>query len=114
MKKTNRPEQPIDVSQLRIVDEPYTDGRSMQATKYDAFFATVQPNKRIQCPRGKAGGLANSLRKWLKKRGHKEPNVRARERCDDDLGGVWWVKEAPAPQSPWAGLQKRAGKGRAA
>ena len=31
-----------------------------------------------------------------------------------DLGGVWWVKEAPAPQSPWAGLQKRAGKGRAA
>ena len=108
MASKNTKDTQIDVAALRVVDEPYTDGRAMQATKYDAFFSTVQPNKRIQCPQGKAGGLANSFRKWLQKRGHKDVVVKSRERCDDGQGGVWWIKEAEKPKTVWRGLEKKA------
>jgi hypothetical protein len=92
--KTNTPENAIDVATLHMTDEPYSDGRDAMRTKYDDFFATVTPNRRIVCPSGKAGGLAASLRKWLTKRGHQGVVVKARERCDDSHGGVWWVQEA--------------------
>jgi hypothetical protein len=36
------------------------------------------------------------------------PIVRARERCDDGLGGVWWIKEAEKPKTVWRGLEKKA------
>ena len=108
MASKNTPDKAIDVSALRVVDEPYTDGRAMQKTKYDEFFSTVQPNKRIQCPEGKAGGLASSFRKWLMKRGHTNPTVKSRERCDDGHGGVWWVKEAEKPKTVWQQLEKKA------
>ena len=108
MASKNTPDARIDVASLRVVDEPYADGRAMQATKYDRFFETVQPNKRIQCPHGKAGGLANSFRKWLQKRGHKDVVVKSRERCEDGLGGVWWIKEAEKPRTVWQQLEKKA------
>lgn len=108
MASKNTPDKQIDVASLRVVDEPYTDGRAMQTTKYDAFFATVQPNKRIQCPAGKASGLASSFRKWLQKRGHKDVLVRSRERCDDGCGGVWWIQEAQKPKTVWQQLEKKA------
>jgi hypothetical protein len=30
--------------------------------------------------------------------------VRARERCNDGEGGVWWIKEAEKPRTVWAGI----------
>lgn len=109
MASKNTPDTRIDVAALRVVDEPYTDGRALQTTKYDAFFATVQPNKRIQCPQGKAGGLANSFRKWLQKGGRKDVVVKSRERCSDGMGGVWWIQEAAKPKTAWVqGLGKKA------
>lgn len=104
MASKNTPDTRIDPNALRIVDEAYTDGRATQATKYDAFFQSVPPNKRIQCPQGKASGLASSFRRWLEKRGHKDVVVRSRERCADGLGGVWWVKEEQKPRTVWAGI----------
>lgn len=104
MASKNTKDTRIDPNALRIVDEAYTDGRATQATKYDAFFQTVPPNKRIQCPQGKAGGLASSFRKWLEKHGNKDAVVRSRERCVDGMGGVWWIKGAKKPCTVWAGI----------
>lgn len=108
MASKNTPDTQIDVATLRILDEPYTDGRATQKTKYDEFFSGVKPNKRIVCPTGKAGGLASSYRKWLMKRGEKSPVVRSRETCEDGDGGVWWIKEAVKPATVWQGMDKKA------
>ena len=67
-----------------------------------------QTNQRMVCPNGSASRLSAQLRNWLEKKGHKEPIVRARERCDDGEGGVWWIKEAEKPKSVWRGLEKKA------
>lgn len=108
MASKNTPDTRIDVSTLRISDEPYIDGRADQKTKYDEFFASVKPNKRIVCPSGKANGLASSFRKWLTKHGEKSPLVKSRETCEDGHGGVWWVKEAVKPATVWCALEKKA------
>ena len=89
---SNKNNTPIDVSTLQIIDEPHKDARIEKKTKYDEFFERVPQNQRIQCPSGKAGGLASCLRKWLIKRGH-NPIIKSRERCDDGLGGVWMVEK---------------------
>ena len=108
MASKNTPDSQIDVTKLRISDDPYNDGRAEQKTKYDEFFASVKPNKRIVCPAGKAGGLASSFRKWLTKRGEKSPVVRSRETCQDGHGGVWWIKEAAKPATLWQPMEKKA------
>lgn len=108
MASKSTPDTGIDVSKLKIVDEPYVDGRSMTVSKYDAFFATVQPEKRIVCPTGRAGGLGSQLRKWLERQGHTKPIVKSRERCADGNGGVWWIKAQEKPKTVWAGLKKAA------
>jgi hypothetical protein len=68
----------------------------------------LKPNQRMVCPNGSASRLSAQLRNWLEKKGHKEPIVRARERCDDGEGGVWWIKEAEKPKTVWRGLEKKA------
>lgn len=109
MASKNTKDTSIDVAALRVIDEPYTDGRALQATKYDAFFPSVRPNQRIQCPAGKASGLASSFRRWLEKRGNKDVVVKSRERCDDSMGGVWWIQAAEKPKTTWVrGLEKKA------
>lgn len=104
----NTQELGIDVSKLRIVDEPYKDGRSLPVSKYEAFFATVEAGKRIVCPTGRAGGLGSQLRKWLERQGHKNAVVKTRERCPDGDGGVWWVETKAAPKTVWQPLKKAA------
>lgn len=108
MASKNTPDTNIDVASLRISDDEYSDGRATQKTKYDEFFASVKPNKRIVCPAGKSGGLASSFRKWLIKRGEKAPIVKSRDKCDDGDGGVWWLKEAVKPATLWQAIEKKA------
>ena len=108
MTKTKNPIQYLDPSTLRIVDEPYKDGRSIPVSKYETIFSALKPNQRMVCPSGSASRLSAQLRNWLEKKGVKEPIVRARERCDDGQGGVWWIKEAEKPKSVWRGLEKKA------
>lgn len=86
----------IDPSSLSIVDEPYEDGRSIVKSKYDGVFGSLNPNQRLACPAGTASRIGAQLKKWLSARGEKDPVVRAKERCKDDRGGVWWIKEVPA------------------
>ena len=108
MKKENRTINFLDPAKLRIVDEPYKDGRATPVSKYETIFSELKPNQRLVCPNGSASRLAAQLRNWLEKKGHKEPIVRARERCDDGQGGVWWIKEAEKPKTVWRGLEKKA------
>lgn len=104
MTKAKNPIQYIDPSKLRIVDEPYKDGRASPVSKYEPVFSAVKPNQRIVCPAGSAARLAAKFRNWLEKKGNKDVIVRARERCDDGQGGVWWIQEAKKPRTVWAGI----------
>ena len=104
MTKAKNPIQYLDPSKLRIVDEPYKDGRATPVSKYEPVFSAVKPNQRIVCPTGSAARLSAQFRNWLEKKGHKDVIVRARERCDDGEGGVWWIQEAKKPRTVWAGI----------
>lgn len=90
---SKNPANVIDPSELSIVDEPYQDGRSLVKSKYDDIFSTLAANQRLVCPAGSASRIAAQLKKWLAVRGEKDPVIRAKERCLDDRGGVWWIKE---------------------
>ncbi len=98
----------IDPSALSIVDEPYTDGRARPVSKYEAVFSQLKPGQRLRCPDGTASRLSAQLKKWLASNGHKNAMVRARERCDDGQGGVWWIKPEEKPKTVWQGLRKAA------
>lgn len=102
MTKAKAPVNHIDPSTLRIVDEPYKDGRSSPVSKYEPIFSKVQPNQRIVCPAGTGSRLAAQFRKWLQNHGNKNVVVRARDRCEDGMGGVWWIKEAEKPRTALA------------
>lgn len=108
MTKTKTPINFLDPSTLRIVDEPYKDGRASPVSKYEAIFSALKPGQRLVCPHGSASRLSAQLRNWLEKKGHKAPQVKSRERCDDGLGGVWWIKEAEKPKTVWRGLGTKA------
>lgn len=108
MTKTKTPINFLDPSTLRIVDEPYKDGRASPVSKYEAIFSALKPGQRLVCQHGSASRLSAQLRNWLEKKGHKNVIVRARERCDDGLGGVWWIQEDPKPKTVWRGLERKA------
>lgn len=108
MTKSKTPVQYLDPATLSIVDEPYKDGRASPVSKYEPIFSIAKPNQRIVCPAGAASRLSAQYRNWLERKGHKEPVVRARERCDDGKGGVWWIKEAEKPKTVWQALEKKA------
>lgn len=98
----------IDPSTHSIVDEPYTDGRARPISKYEAVFSQLKPGQRLRCPDGTASRLSAQLKKWLASEGHKGAIVRARERCDDGQGGVWWMLPEQKPKTVWQGLRKAA------
>lgn len=104
MTMTNR----IDPSTLSIVDEPYTDGRARPISKYEAVFSQLKPGQRLRCPDGTASRLSAQLKKWLASEGHKGAIVRARERCDDGQGGVWWMLPEEKPKTVWRDLERKA------
>lgn len=108
MTKAKNPISFIDPSTLRIVDEPYKDGRATSVSKYEPIFSALKPNQRMVCPAGSGSRLAAQLKQWLANKGHKSPVVRARERCDDGLGGVWWIQEAKKPKTVWQDLERKA------
>ncbi len=98
----------IDPSALSIVDEPYTDGRARPISKYEAIFSELPQNQRLRCPDGTASRLSAQLKKWLAGKGHKGAIVRAKERCDDGQGGVWWMLPEEKPRTVWQELRKAA------
>ena len=108
MTKAKNPIQYLDPSTLRIVDEPHKDGRASPVSKYESIFSALKPGQRLVCPHGSASRLSAQLRNWLEKKGVKEPIVRARERCDDGEGGVWWIQEAAKPKTVRRGLERKA------
>ena len=111
----------IDPASLKIVDEAYVAERPPQGSKYDEIFSKLKQGQRLVCGAGHAGRLSQQLRVWLRQRGIDAPLVRCKERCNDGLGGVWWLgqkEEQPAKpvklktkfagRNPFAQLEKRA------
>jgi hypothetical protein len=84
----------INASCLYVVDEPFEEARSAPPSKYEEVFMQMEANKRLVCAPDEAPKLKSALEKWLIRRGEKEPVCRARSRCKDGNGGVWWLKEA--------------------
>ena len=85
------PNTQIDLSTLYITDEPFSESHPVQGSKYDEIFSKLPKNQRLVCATGQAARISQGLRKWLEKRGHEAAVVRAKERCDDGKGGVWWL-----------------------
>lgn len=106
----------IDVTKLTIDDTPYTDGRATPESKFEPIFSKLPVGRRLVCQPGDAARISATLKKWLEKKGRKAPIVRARERCEDGMGGVWWLghKDAEKPKTklvginPFSQLDKRA------
>jgi hypothetical protein len=71
MTKAKNPIQYLDPSTLRIVDEPYKDGRASPVSKYESIFSALKPNQRMVCPARISSRLSAQLRNWLEKKGHK-------------------------------------------
>ena len=96
---TKKTTAPIDPDSLHITDEEFVDAPRIASSKYDAIFAKLRPGQRLVCPPGVAARLAQTLRVWLQKRGHRPPLVKNRNLCQDGMGGVWWLgaKEQAAP-----------------
>jgi len=110
------------ISDLTLTDEPFISNRPRYGSKYDEFFATISPNKRIKMPTEQVHAVSQSLRHWLRKN-KKQGVVTAISKADDGMGGVWWIIEAPkakqAPKEPkpvprpqpktaWVSIAKRA------
>ena len=49
MKKENRTINFLDPAKLRIVDEPYKDGRATPVSKYETIFSALKPNAKVSC-----------------------------------------------------------------
>ena len=98
----------IDPSTLSIVDEPYTDVRARPVSKFEPVFSKLKRGQRLRCPDGTASRISAQLKKWLASKGHKGVIVRAKERCDDGQGGVWWMLPEEKPKTVWQGLRKAA------
>lgn len=103
---TKKATAPIDMSLLRITDDPYRGRRPAAEGKYDPIFAKITQGKRLVCPSGHAGKIAQLLRKWLQKQGTASPLIRSVDDYGDGMGGVWWLgakepKTALAKGAPW-------------
>ena len=90
----------IDADSLSITNEPYVSGRVIRS-KYDAVFEQVKVGQRIVCPAGTASRLAVQFRKWLTVRGYSGVDVKARDRCADGKGGVWFLAGEIKPATRW-------------
>lgn len=98
----------INPADLGIDDTPYEPARRGTESKYDATFAALKPGQRLKCPPDTANRLSAQYKKWLISHGNPSAEVRARNRCEDGFGGVWWIKAGEKPRTVWAGLKKAA------
>jgi len=110
------------ISDLVITDEPFISNRPLYGSKYDEFFASISPNKRIKMPPEQVHAVSQSLRHWLRK--NKKPGVvTVISKAGDGMGGVWWLIDAPdakqttkepkpvlrpQPKTAWVSITKRA------
>jgi hypothetical protein len=96
----------VDIEELTLTDEPFTSNRPSIASKYDDFFSTISPNKRIKVAPQRTQAVAQSLRCWIK-RNKKAGVVKSIAKAGDGMGGVWWIVEQKAPKTVWAPLEGR-------
>lgn len=90
----------INATELTITNDPYISGRIVRS-KYDPIFEQIEVGQRIVCPQGTAARLAVQFRKWLASHGYSDVEVKARERCADGQGGVWFLAGEIKPQTRW-------------
>jgi hypothetical protein len=57
----------VDVSKLRISNDPILRARAVPLSKYDAVFSALKPGQCIVCEDGSAPKIKTALDKWLAK-----------------------------------------------
>lgn len=106
MTKSNKPYKaaaPVDISDLKICNDPPPVARTNPDGKYSTLFAVLPAGKRLKCPTGSAGRIGQALRKWMEK--NKVPgSVKSTENYGDGAGGVWLM--APEERDHPAVLRK--------
>jgi len=103
MKKTTSNEESTpELAALEWVNDAYNPQRSYSRgeSKYAAIFSQARLGARLKCPKADAQKLAAALKKWLISKGHENPCVSLRGDCGDGYGGVWWLGEKEAPETP--------------
>jgi hypothetical protein len=110
MKKQANKTNELDVSKLRIVDEPYKSSRPVVVSKYEHIFSALELGPRIVCPPESAASIAATLRKWLLNRGRKDFAIRQCSRCADGKGGVWLLEKQENTQNPKKPQKPKRGK----
>ena len=55
----------IDVSNMRIADDPRLVSRGFQSSKYDQLFTKLKPGQCIVCDPKNMNPTRNALQKWL-------------------------------------------------
>lgn len=105
--------QDLSVAQLilGVTDEPYSSKRAAPVSKYHEVFVTLKPGQRIVCEEAFVVNIKNALGKWLHHQGHKGATARAKLRCADGKGGVWWIPAPPpTPATHWQAAFKLPGQ----
>jgi Na+-transporting NADH:ubiquinone oxidoreductase subunit NqrD len=82
----------VDVSKLRISNDPILRARAVPLSKYDSVFSALKPGQCIVCEDGSAPKIKTALDKWLEHRGSKFV-TKAMARYTDGKGRVWLLED---------------------
>lgn len=82
----------IDPDSISVTNDPYEPSSTNTGSKFDTVFKQAQQGQRLKCNSGDAARIANQFKKYLaRQHPGRKPIVRSKERCKDDMGGIWWL-----------------------
>lgn len=77
----------IDPDSISVTNDPYEPSSTNTGSKFDTVFKQAQQGQRLKCNSGDAAHCQPVQKVF----GAPAPIVRSKERCKDDMGGIWWL-----------------------
>lgn len=91
-KAKNKKASHIDLSALKLTNDPLPTVRVATGSKYEALFTqAMRAQQAIKTPAGRAAGISNAARTWLRRHGHTNYTTRSVSDYGDGHGRVWIV-----------------------
>ena len=84
----------VDVSALKVGNDPLPERRVSSAMKYAELFASLKPGQCVICQPGDASKIAHALNVFLERRGLKNEVKSCRHYPSDNLGRVFLLEPA--------------------
>lgn len=90
LKPKKKPTKRIDISLLKIGNDPFT-GRRNTVGKYDELFNKMKPGQSIECEPNEVNPISHAMRKWLEQTGQLDKYIiRISSHAGrDNRGRVW-------------------------